>query len=298
MWDDRCIQSCTSLLYVANCILNLLSCCRSEILRHYLLDFLSKVCVVELIVVFPEVLSKVSNPLYMLGCPGRSYPARYTAILATSRDCSHITWSRNPASVSLLATLSHRTWVAGDFSSSQLSQKRSKLSDCTFWKFFYKRKFFFLTHLLHAKPTLNSSRRLYKKRWCDLMRTWSFSLSLKSNLDCTFWNLSYRRRNFFLTRSVYAKSTLNSDRKLYKKRWCDQMRTWFSSHWNLIHCLAFTDCCREERRTLIDFHRLLPRRALCWDDSYSISRATRNWTNLFLASDFVRSSTIIWSMNT
>ncbi len=58
--------------------------------------------------------------------------------------------------------------------------------------------------------------------WCELNR---FYLSLKSNLDCTFWNLSYRRRNFFLIRSVYAKSTLNDDRKLYKKRWCDQIRT-------------------------------------------------------------------------
>jgi hypothetical protein len=33
----------------------------------------------------------------------------------TSRDCNHITWfCRNSASVSLLATLSHRTWVAND----------------------------------------------------------------------------------------------------------------------------------------------------------------------------------------
>jgi hypothetical protein len=37
--------------------------------------------------------------------------------------------------------------------------------------------------------------------------------------------------NFFLTHLLYAKSTLNSDRELYKKRWCDQMRTWFSFHW-------------------------------------------------------------------
>jgi hypothetical protein len=59
---------------------------------------------IEHIVVLLKVLSKVDNPLYMLGCPGRSYPARYTATLATSRDFSHITWSRNPASVSLLAT--------------------------------------------------------------------------------------------------------------------------------------------------------------------------------------------------
>jgi hypothetical protein len=69
---------------------------------------------------------------------------RYTVILITLRDCNHITWFRNSASVSLLATLSHRTWVASDFSLSQFSQKRSKVSDCTFWKFSYKRKFSFL----------------------------------------------------------------------------------------------------------------------------------------------------------
>jgi hypothetical protein len=51
----------------------------------------------------------------MLRWPGRSYSARYTVILITSRDCSHITWFRNSASVSLLATLSHRTWIANDF---------------------------------------------------------------------------------------------------------------------------------------------------------------------------------------
>jgi hypothetical protein len=64
--------------------------------------------------------------------------------LITSRDCNHITWFRNSASVSLFATLSQRTWIANDFSSSQLFQKRSKLSDCIFWKFSYKRNFSFL----------------------------------------------------------------------------------------------------------------------------------------------------------
>jgi hypothetical protein len=57
---------------------------------------------------------------------------------------NHITWFRNSASVSLFATLSHRTWIANYFSSFQLFQKRSKISDCTFWKNFYKRKFSFL----------------------------------------------------------------------------------------------------------------------------------------------------------
>jgi hypothetical protein len=46
----------------------------------------------------------MNDSLYMLRWSDRSYPARYTVTLATSRDCSHITWSRNPASVPLLAT--------------------------------------------------------------------------------------------------------------------------------------------------------------------------------------------------
>ncbi len=57
----------------------------------------------RLIVLF-KVLSKMSDSLYMLRCSNRSYLARYTVILVTSRDCNHITWFRNFASVSLFAT--------------------------------------------------------------------------------------------------------------------------------------------------------------------------------------------------
>jgi hypothetical protein len=135
----------------------------------------------------------MSDPLYMLKCPGRSYLARCTIILVTSRDCNHITWFRNSVSVSLLATLSHKTWVASDFSSSQLSQKRSKTSDCTFWKFSYKRKIFFLIHLLYAKSTFNSDRKLYKKKWCNQMRTWSNS-HWKTDSLFDFYRWLSRRR--------------------------------------------------------------------------------------------------------
>jgi hypothetical protein len=93
---------------------------------------------------------------------------------------NHITWFRNSASVSLLATLSHRTWVANDFSSSQFSQKRSKRLRLHFLKIFLQTKNFFLTHLLYAKSTFNSDRKLYRERWCDQMRTWLFN---------SHWNL-------------------------------------------------------------------------------------------------------------
>ncbi len=64
--------------------------------------------------------------------------------------------------------------------------------------------------------------------------------------DCTFWKFFYKRKFFFLTHLLYAKSTLNNDRKLYKKKWCSQMRTWFNFHWK-------TD-------SLINFHKLLSRK--------------------------------------
>jgi hypothetical protein len=86
----------------------------------------------------------MNDSLYMLRWSNWSYLVRCTIILITSRDCNYITWFRNSASVSLFATLSHRTWIASDFSSFQLLQKRSKISNCTFWKISYKRKFSFL----------------------------------------------------------------------------------------------------------------------------------------------------------
>jgi hypothetical protein len=124
----------------------------------------------------------MNDPLYMLKWSSRSYPARYTVTLVTSRDCSHITWFRNSASVSLLATLSHRTWIASDFFfflSSQLLQKRSKNLRLHFLKNFLQTKIFFLTHLLYAKSAFNSDRKLYKKKWCNQMRTW-FSFHWKN----------------------------------------------------------------------------------------------------------------------
>jgi hypothetical protein len=119
----------------------------------------------------------------MLRCSSRSYLARYTVILVTSRDCNHITWFRNSAFVSLLATFSHRTWIANDFSSSQFSQKRSKISDCTFWKNFLQTKIFFLTHLLYAKSTLNSDRSYIRRD--DVIKC-EFDLTFIKKVDSLF----------------------------------------------------------------------------------------------------------------
>jgi hypothetical protein len=98
----------------------------------------------RIVTLFKDSTLRWAILLYMLRFSNRSYFARYTIILITSRDRNHITWFRNFAFVSLLATFSHKTWIANDFSSSQFLQKRSKVSDCTFWNFSYKRKIFFL----------------------------------------------------------------------------------------------------------------------------------------------------------
>jgi hypothetical protein len=68
----------------------------------------------------------MNDPLYMLRWPDRSYLARYTATLVTSRDCSHITWSRNPASVPLLATFRV---------SNMTKKKKNQLIFINFWHY-------------------------------------------------------------------------------------------------------------------------------------------------------------------
>jgi hypothetical protein len=86
----------------------------------------------------------MNDSLYMLKCSSRSYLARYTVIFITSRDCNHITWFSNSASVSLFTTFSHRIWIASDFSSSQLSQKRLKRLRVHCLKIFLQTKISFL----------------------------------------------------------------------------------------------------------------------------------------------------------
>ncbi len=141
----------------------------------------------------------------------------------------------------------------------------------------------------------------------------TFSKAIE-NFRLHFLKISYKRKFFFLTHFLYLKSTFNSDRKLYKKKWCDQMRTWSNSHWKNWFTIWLSQITVAER--LIDSHRLLSRKkrekridkllqiaiakTFCWEreSSYSISKAAQNWTNLSLINDFVRSSIIIWSIDT
>ncbi len=120
---------------------------------------------IEHIVVLLKVLSKMSDPLYMLRCPGRSYFARYTVILITSRDSAILLLYRCLryfyTELELRAIFHHLN-----------SLKTIEDLRLHFLKIFLQTKIFFLIHLLYAKSTFNSDRKLYKKRWCDQMRTW------------------------------------------------------------------------------------------------------------------------------
>jgi hypothetical protein len=160
----------------------------------------------------------------MLRWSNRSYFARYTVILITSRDFAILLLYRclrhSHTEHELRAIFFHLNFLKND--------RKSQIA--LFWKNFLQTKIFFLTHLL------------------------------------------------------YAKSTVNSDRKLYKKKWCDQMRIWSSFHWTIDSLFNFTNDCREDvdklllprkkrenvdklsqivdTKNLLNFHRLLSRSVL------------------------------------
>ncbi len=140
---------------------------------------MSKVYMIKRIIILLKILSKMNNLFYIYWDWSNRFLFIlfwHLIILITSRDCNHITWfCRNSASVSLLATLSHRTWIANDFFIISTFSKAIETLKLHFLKIFLQTKIFFFTHLLYAKSTFNSDRRLYKKKWCDLMRIWSFN---------------------------------------------------------------------------------------------------------------------------
>jgi hypothetical protein len=113
----------------------------------------------------------------------------------------------------------------------------------------------------------------------------TFSKAIE-NLRLHFLKILLQAKIFFLTHLLHAKSTLNRDRKLYKKRWCDRCE--------LDH-LTFT-----EHGFIIELSQIIVAKRIdhCRETLYSIFNATRNWTNLSLINDLMRSSIIIWSMST
>jgi hypothetical protein len=117
---------------------------------------------IKRIVVLLKILFKMNDSLCMLRCSNRSYLVRYTIILITSRDCNHITWFRNSASVSLLATLSHKTWMRTIFHHFNFFKSDQKFR-LHFLKNFLQTKIFFLfifdTRNRHSTMIENYIRR-------------------------------------------------------------------------------------------------------------------------------------------
>jgi hypothetical protein len=80
----------------------------------------------------------------------------------------------------------------------------------------------------------------------------TFSKLIES-LKLHFLKFLLQTNNFFLTHFLYAKSTFNRDRKLYKKRWCDScefdcltfIENWFIIEFSQIIVAKRVNHCRE-----------------------------------------------------
>jgi hypothetical protein len=109
-------------------------------------------------------------------------------ILVTSRDRNHITWFwRNSVSVSLLATLSHRTWIANDFfiiSTFSKSDRNSQIA--LFENFSTNENFSYLliscTRNRHSTVIVDYIRR-DDVIWCELDRLALIEIVIWCELD-------------------------------------------------------------------------------------------------------------------
>jgi hypothetical protein len=127
---------------------------------------------IERIVILFKVLFKMSDSLYMLRCSSRSYFARYTVILNTSRESSHhVILSQICFCIVACDILTQNMNCKRFFIISIFSKMIENLT-LHFLKFFLQTRNFLFTHSVHAKMTLISDRKLYKKKWCDQIRTW------------------------------------------------------------------------------------------------------------------------------
>ncbi len=153
-------------------------------------------------------------------------------------------------SVSLFATFSHKTWIANDFSLFQFFQKRSKISNCNFWKFFTHESFSFLFIFCTRNRHLTMIESYIKRN--DVIK-------------CEL-NLVYIEK----TDSLF------------------HFHTWLSRDADRFLYIAVA-----REKNVDRLSQIAVAKTLCWEISYSISRTTRNWINLFLINDFVKSLIII-----
>jgi hypothetical protein len=109
----------------------------------------------------------MSDSLYMLKCPNRSYFARYTVILITSRDFAILLLYRClwhfHTKHELRTIFHHLNFFKSD--------RKSQIA--FFWKISYKRKFSFL--LIFCTRNRHSTVIENYIKWCDQIRTWSSS---------------------------------------------------------------------------------------------------------------------------
>jgi hypothetical protein len=185
---------------------------------------------IKRIIILLEVLSKMSDFLHMLKWSNRSYFIRYTIILVTSRDCNHISWFRNSAFVSLLATIntSFNDFVSMIFLILSSLKRRFELR--------YRLNSFDSLSLLIMKCIQNVTNsqcalkiRSYKKNMNDLNRDeWLKIMKNENNsfLINKIWisTNSFKNKRVLRDKCVYKIKKKRHDEILrYKTRWmiCD-----------------------------------------------------------------------------
>jgi hypothetical protein len=177
----------------------------------------------RIVVLLKRFYSKVNASLYMLRCSNRSYFARCTVILITSRDFAILLLYRclrhSHTEHELRTIFHHFNFFKSD----------RNVSDCTFWKFFYKWKFSFLlmscTRNQHSTVIESYIERDDVIR-CELDSAFTeridslfdFHRSLSRRLWWAFTN-HYREDSDRLSQITVAKALINSHRFLSRRRW-------------------------------------------------------------------------------
>jgi hypothetical protein len=127
------------------------------------------------------------------------------------------------------------------------------------------------------------------------------------NLRLHFWKISYQQNFLFLliscTRkrhSTVIESYIREDNVIrceFDLAFIEKIDSLFDFHkWLSRDCNKFSQIV--VAKNVDRFSQIAVAKMFCWDDNYSIFKTTRNWINLFLINDFVKSSIIIWSINT
>jgi hypothetical protein len=115
--------------------------------------------------------------------------------------------------------------------------------------------------------------------------------------DYTFWKFSYKRKFSFLFVFCTRKRHLTVIEDYIKRNdviRCEFDLIFFEKIWFTVNKFPQIAVAKSVDR----LSQIAVAKTFCWESNYSIFRTTQNWINLFLINDLMKSSIIIWSMNT